>query len=86
LLPAAQLPRLQALEGEKSYAASLSRSMSLVLEEFYQNMRAVGVSAMTGEQAQLMEPKWHRNGKFSMCRCVEVFCCLCAKAFGCGRA
>ena len=46
-LPAA--PPLQALDSEQSYAATLSRSMSLVLEQFYQNMRAVGVSAVTGE-------------------------------------
>lgn len=39
----------QALDSEQSYAATLSRSMSLVLEQFYQNMRAVGVSAVTGE-------------------------------------
>ncbi len=39
---------LQALDSEQTYAASLSRSMSLVLEQFYQNMRAVGVSAITG--------------------------------------
>ncbi|KAL4457380.1 hypothetical protein ABPG75_012245 [Micractinium tetrahymenae] len=39
----------QALDSEQSYAASLSRSMSLVLEQFYQNMRSVGVSAVTGE-------------------------------------
>ena len=38
----------QALDSEQSYAATLSRSMSLVLEQFYQNMRAVGVSAVTG--------------------------------------
>ena len=40
-----------ALDGESSYAASLSRSMSLVLDSFYQNMRAVGVSAVTGARA-----------------------------------
>lgn len=28
--------------------ASLCKSMGLVLEEFYQNIRAVGVSALTG--------------------------------------
>ncbi|PSC68999.1 GPN-loop GTPase 1-like isoform X1 [Micractinium conductrix] len=42
----------QALDSEQSYAATLSRSMSLVLEQFYQNMRAVGVSAVTGEGMQ----------------------------------
>ena len=41
---------LQALESEQSYSASLSRSMSVVLEQFYQNMSAVGVSAVTGER------------------------------------
>ncbi|EIW68943.1 hypothetical protein TREMEDRAFT_62656 [Tremella mesenterica DSM 1558] len=35
--------------GETSYLNSLMGSMSLVLEEFYSNLRAVGVSAMTGE-------------------------------------
>jgi translation initiation factor IF-2 len=32
-----------------TYLSSLSRSLSLVLEEFYKNIDAVGVSAMTGE-------------------------------------
>lgn len=44
----AVLAYVQALDSEQSYAATLSRSMSLVLEQFYQNMRAVGVSAVTG--------------------------------------
>ncbi|KAE8538963.1 hypothetical protein D1P53_005332 [Cryptococcus gattii VGV] len=35
--------------GEGSYVNSLMSSMNLVLEEFYNNLRAVGVSAMTGE-------------------------------------
>ncbi|WVW81982.1 hypothetical protein I302_103986 [Kwoniella bestiolae CBS 10118] len=35
--------------GESSYMNSLMSSMCLVLEEFYNNLRAVGVSAMTGE-------------------------------------
>lgn len=34
---------------DASYAATLSRSMSLVLEEFYKNLRTVGVSALTGQ-------------------------------------
>lgn len=38
-----------ALDSDGSYSASLSRSLSLVLEEFYENLQAVGVSAVTGE-------------------------------------
>ncbi|GBF93041.1 GPN-loop GTPase [Raphidocelis subcapitata] len=38
-----------ALEADASYAATLSRSLSLVLSEFYAGIRHVGVSALTGE-------------------------------------
>jgi hypothetical protein len=38
-----------ALDADQTYAASLSRSLALVLEEFYENLAAVGVSAVTGE-------------------------------------
>lgn len=38
-----------ALKNDESYMSSLTRSMSLVLDEFYATIRTVGVSAMTGE-------------------------------------
>ncbi|KAF5843514.1 hypothetical protein DUNSADRAFT_14430 [Dunaliella salina] len=38
-----------ALDRDTTYAATLSRSLSLVLDEFYQNLQSVGVSAVTGE-------------------------------------
>lgn len=39
----------QALSADDSYASGLSQSLSLVLDEFYSNLSAVGVSGITGE-------------------------------------
>jgi GTPase SAR1 family protein len=38
-----------ALRSNTTYMASLTRSMSLVLEEFYKTLKCVGVSAVTGQ-------------------------------------
>lgn len=37
-----------AIENDKSYSSTLSKSLCLVLDEFYQNLSSVGVSAITG--------------------------------------
>ena len=38
-----------ALKNDESYMSSLTRSMSLVLDEFYATIKTVGVSALTGQ-------------------------------------
>eukprot|EP00210_Caulerpa_lentillifera_P008179 g7811.t1 len=39
----------RALKNDKSYASTLSQSMASVLEEFYENLHNVGVSAVNGQ-------------------------------------
>lgn len=62
-LPCAALLCCAALEADSSYASTLSRSLSLVLDEFYAGMKHVGVSALTGEGI---------DDLFKVCVCLGV--------------
>ncbi|KAL0584182.1 hypothetical protein ABG067_005956 [Albugo candida] len=48
---------------DDSYMNNLSRSLSLVLEEFYNNLHSVGVSAATGEGMEAFFDKIHLAAK-----------------------
>ena len=41
--------KFQQVVEDETYMSTLMSSMSLVLEEFYQGIKVVGVSAMTGQ-------------------------------------
>mmetsp|Transcript_4297 Transcript_4297/g.6818 ORF Transcript_4297/g.6818 Transcript_4297/m.6818 type:complete len:374 (+) Transcript_4297:46-1167(+) len=50
----------EAVKQETAYAGALSASMGLVLEEFYQNITTVSVSAVTGEGMDELFEKMHK--------------------------
>ena len=52
-----------ALAKQDNYLASLSRSMSLVLDEFYRQVPHVGVSASVGKGFDLLLPKFEELKK-----------------------
>ena len=65
----------RALDADDSYAASLSRSLSLVLDEFYENLTTVGVSSLTGEgMDELFEVRCCTSISFASSCPVSLLC------------
>ena len=67
-----------ALAGETSYASNLAQSMSLALDEFYGGLRAVGVSAVTGEGVEtfldkVREGREEYNTEYKVGPCSIIF-------------
>ena len=73
----------EALSQDTTYMSSLTRSMSLVLDEFYQNLRTVGVSSMTGagfdeflkavDEAVVEFETQYKPGKLSCDACTNLY-------------
>jgi Conserved hypothetical ATP binding protein len=58
----------RALDDDDSYAGSLSRSLSLVLDEFYENLSTVGVSSVTGQGMDELFEVWTCTLRLLVCQ------------------
>ena len=55
-----------ALGSDTSYASNLAQSMSLALDEFYSQLRAVGVSAMSGRSSPRQSERGDMNTRYTI--------------------